>query len=210
PVPQRTSQGTQMRHQVLRSQWYRIPGGERGRLGRGCGGARGLRCHHGNLRAGNVRAFSSLGQSRTRSRPQRFPRVGILEAGPGNSGPRPNVREKSPGPSHGPCSAPAHEESATVITAADPPEPDRDSAPGVLPPAGVVVGVDLRGIQSYVYSGHRILDAVGRAALVAEITDTSDAEHGIADLVPKGSTVLRDAGGGRRAVCAHPTTSQQD
>ncbi|MEE2048408.1 hypothetical protein Q7689_34310, partial [Nocardiopsis tropica] len=64
----------------------------------------------------------------------------------------------------------------------------------------MVVGVDLRGIQAYVYSGRRILDAVGRAALVAELTDTSDAEHGIADLVPPGCVVLRDAGGALTAV----------
>ncbi|OKI20002.1 hypothetical protein A6A08_24215 [Nocardiopsis sp. TSRI0078] len=64
----------------------------------------------------------------------------------------------------------------------------------------MVVGVDLRGIQAYVYSGRRILDAVGRAALVAELTDTSDAEHGIADLVPPDCVVLRDAGGALTAV----------
>ncbi|NYH50741.1 hypothetical protein HNR06_000330 [Nocardiopsis arvandica] len=68
------------------------------------------------------------------------------------------------------------------------------------PPSGVVVGVDLRGIQAYVYSGRRILDAVGRAALVAELTDTSDAEHGIADLVPPDCAVLRDAGGALTAA----------
>lgn len=96
-----------------------------------------------------------------------------------------------------------------MIAAADPHAPDGDSAPGVLPPAGVVVGVDLRGIQNYVYSGHRILDAVGRAALVAEITDTSDAEHGIADLVPKDSTVLRDAGGALTAVFPDRDTARE-
>nr|WP_150243606.1 hypothetical protein [Nocardiopsis quinghaiensis] len=64
----------------------------------------------------------------------------------------------------------------------------------------MVVGVDLRGIQAYVYSGRRILDAVGRAALVAELTDTSDAEHGIADLVPPDCVVLRDAGGALTAA----------
>lgn len=59
--------------------------------------------------------------------------------------------------------------------------PDQAAAP---PVSGVLVGVDLRGIQAYVYSGRRILDAVGRAALVAELTDTSDPVHGVADLVP--------------------------
>ncbi|WP_412759566.1 hypothetical protein [Nocardiopsis tropica] len=86
------------------------------------------------------------------------------------------------------------------------PVPAPHSPPGAAPdaggppPSGVVVGVDLRGIQAYVYSGRRILDAVGRAALVAELTDTSDAEHGIADLVPPGCVVLRDAGGALTAV----------
>ncbi|WP_407942062.1 hypothetical protein [Nocardiopsis codii] len=78
--------------------------------------------------------------------------------------------------------------------------PGADPADGGPPPSGVVVGVDLRGIQAYVYSGRRILDAVGRAALVAELTDTSDAEHGIADLVPPNCVVLRDAGGALTAV----------
>nr|WP_121188322.1 hypothetical protein [Nocardiopsis sp. Huas11] len=64
----------------------------------------------------------------------------------------------------------------------------------------MVVGVDLRGIQAYVYSGRRILDAVGRAALVAELTDTSDRRHGIADLVPEDCVVLRDAGGALTVV----------
>ncbi len=63
------------------------------------------------------------------------------------------------------------------------------------PVTGVLVGVDLRGIQAFVYSGRRILDAVGRAALVAELTDTSDPVHGVGDLVPEGCLVLRDAGG---------------
>ncbi|MFW6641041.1 hypothetical protein ACOALZ_13495 [Nocardiopsis algeriensis] len=83
------------------------------------------------------------------------------------------------------------------------PEQQRSSggaAAGGLPSGGVVVGVDLRGIQAYVFSGRRILDAVGRAALVAELTDTSDTEHGIADLVPTGCVVLRDAGGALTAV----------
>ncbi|WP_017606292.1 hypothetical protein [Nocardiopsis alkaliphila] len=77
-----------------------------------------------------------------------------------------------------------------------PPAPThRERVAGPPPPAGVLVGVDLRGIQSYVYSGRRILDAVGRAALVAELTDTSDPVHGVADLVPQDCLVLRDAGG---------------
>jgi hypothetical protein len=78
--------------------------------------------------------------------------------------------------------------------------PGAPTEPGRTPSSGVVVGVDLRGIQAYVYSGRRILDAVGRAALVAELTDTSDAEHGIADLVPPDCVVLRDAGGALTAV----------
>ncbi|MEU2944826.1 hypothetical protein ABZ617_02235 [Nocardiopsis alba] len=68
------------------------------------------------------------------------------------------------------------------------------------PEDGVLVGVDLRGIQDYVYSGRRILDAVGRAALVAELTDTSDPVHGVADLIPERCLILRDAGGALTAV----------
>ncbi|MCY9784624.1 hypothetical protein KIK06_12050 [Nocardiopsis sp. EMB25] len=64
----------------------------------------------------------------------------------------------------------------------------------------MVVGVDLRGIQSFVFSGRRILDAVGRAALVAELTDTSDARNGVADLLPPDHVVLRDAGGALTVV----------
>ena len=96
-----------------------------------------------------------------------------------------------------------------MIAAADRRALGGDSAPGVLPPTGVVVGVDLRGIQGYVYSGRRILDAVGRAALVAELTDTSDVEHGIADLVPGGCTVLRDAGGALTAVFPDRDTARE-
>lgn len=72
--------------------------------------------------------------------------------------------------------------------------------PTAPPDSGVLVGVDLRGIQAYVYSGRRILDAVGRAALVAELTDTSDPVHGVADLVPDDCLVLRDAGGALTVV----------
>jgi hypothetical protein len=72
----------------------------------------------------------------------------------------------------------------------------------------VVVGVDLRGIQAYVYSGRRILDAVGRAALVAELTDTSDRRHGIADLVPDDCVVLRDAGGALTVVLPDPPAAR--
>ncbi|WP_425572211.1 hypothetical protein [Nocardiopsis exhalans] len=83
--------------------------------------------------------------------------------------------------------------------------PDQAAAP---PVSGVLVGVDLRGIQAYVYSGRRILDAVGRAALVAELTDTSDPVHGVADLVPPGSLVLRDAGGALTLVVADPAVAR--
>ncbi|GHD36932.1 hypothetical protein GCM10007147_44610 [Nocardiopsis kunsanensis] len=64
------------------------------------------------------------------------------------------------------------------------------------------MGVDLRGIQAFVYQGRRILDAVGRAALVAELTDTGDPERGIASLVPGDCLVLRDAGGAFTGVFA--------
>lgn len=80
---------------------------------------------------------------------------------------------------------------------------DGADGPPVGPPvSGVVVGVDLRGIQAFVYQGRRILDAVGRAAMVAELTDTGDAEHGIAALVPDDCLVLRDAGGAFTGVFA--------
>ena len=88
---------------------------------------------------------------------------------------------------------PGHEESIAVTQA---PEHRPTEHTALRPPAaGVLVGVDLRGIQAYVYSGRRILDAVGRAALVAELTDTSDPVYGVADLVPEDCVVLRDAGG---------------
>lgn len=87
--------------------------------------------------------------------------------------------------------------------------PDAGTPPGGLPSSGVVVGVDLRGIQGYVYSGRRILDAVGRAALVAELTDTSDPEHGIAGLVPTDCVVLRDAGGALTAVFADAGSARE-
>lgn len=80
--------------------------------------------------------------------------------------------------------------------------PGADGPPSVPPVSGVVVGVDLRGIQAFVYGGRRILDAVGRAALVAELTDTGDAEHGIAALVPEHCLVLRDAGGAFTGIFA--------
>ncbi len=93
------------------------------------------------------------------------------------------------------------------------PEPQRPSGAGQGPKGppvhGVVVGVDLRGIQAYVYSGRRILDAVGRAAQVAELTDASDPEHGIADLVPPDCLVLRDAGGAFTAVFADKVSARE-
>ena len=93
------------------------------------------------------------------------------------------------------------------------PEPQRTPGAGQGPKGppvhGVVVGVDLRGIQAYVYSGRRILDAVGRAALVAELTDTSDSEHGIADLIPPDCLVLRDAGGALTAVFADKISARE-
>nr|WP_116246561.1 hypothetical protein [Nocardiopsis sp. FIRDI 009] len=73
----------------------------------------------------------------------------------------------------------------------------------------MVVGVDLRGIQSFVFSGRRILDAVGRAALVAELTDTSDARNGVADLLPPDHVVLRDAGGALTVVLPDPPTARE-
>ncbi|MEU3018545.1 hypothetical protein ABZ635_14250 [Nocardiopsis sp. NPDC007018] len=71
-----------------------------------------------------------------------------------------------------------------------------------------MVGVDLRGIQAFVYSGRRILDAVGRAALVAELTDTTDPVYGVADLVPEDCLVLRDAGGALTVVLPDPESAR--
>ncbi|MBR8745246.1 hypothetical protein [Nocardiopsis sp. MG754419] len=68
--------------------------------------------------------------------------------------------------------------------------------------------MDLRGIQAYVYSGRRILDAVGRAALVAELTDTSDHRHGVADLMPEDGLTLRDAGGALTVVLPDLATAR--
>ncbi|SIO85941.1 hypothetical protein [Nocardiopsis sp. JB363] len=89
-----------------------------------------------------------------------------------------------------------------------PPAPAHREPPTEAPTRGVLVGVDLRGIQAYVYSGRRILDAVGRAALVAELTDTSDLRHGVADLVPEGCLVLRDAGGALTVVLSDVDTAR--
>ncbi|MEV2277147.1 hypothetical protein AB0I72_16340 [Nocardiopsis sp. NPDC049922] len=73
----------------------------------------------------------------------------------------------------------------------------------------MVVGVDLRGIQAFVFGGRRILDAVGRAALVAEATDTADARHGVADLLPPDHVVLRDAGGALTVVLPDLPTARE-
>lgn len=89
-----------------------------------------------------------------------------------------------------------------------PPAPAHRESPSDPPARGVLVGVDLRGIQAYVYSGRRILDAVGRAALVAELTDTSDARHGVADLVPEDCLTLRDAGGALTVVLPDVDTAR--
>lgn len=89
-----------------------------------------------------------------------------------------------------------------------PPAPAQRESPPDPPARGVLVGVDLRGIQAYVYSGRRILDAVGRAALVAELTDTSDARHGVADLVPEDCLTLRDAGGALTVVLPDVDTAR--
>ncbi|MEY9212772.1 hypothetical protein NI17_004035 [Thermobifida halotolerans] len=71
----------------------------------------------------------------------------------------------------------------------------RSATGGPAGDAGVVVGVDLRGIQAYVYSGQRVLDAVGRAAQVESFTRT-DGPDGVGDLLGEEvRAVLRDAGG---------------
>lgn len=102
-------------------------------------------------------------------------------------------------PEHRPAEPPSRTPSSPEPSSPTPGS-SRTGAPAAPPSTGVLVGVDLRGIQAYVYSGRRILDAVGRAALVAELTDTSDPVHGVADLVPEDCLVLRDAGGALTVV----------
>ncbi|MDA0566378.1 hypothetical protein LG943_18955 [Streptomonospora sp. S1-112] len=65
------------------------------------------------------------------------------------------------------------------------------------PAAGVVVGVDLAGIQRFVYEGRRLLDAIGRATLMADLTDPAGPHLAplLADLPAGSCAVLRDAGG---------------
>ncbi|MFC4563222.1 hypothetical protein ACFO4E_15260 [Nocardiopsis mangrovi] len=62
---------------------------------------------------------------------------------------------------------------------------------------GVLVGVDLAGIQRFVFEGRRLLDAIGRATLVADLTDTERPHlKGLLDDPATGEhRVLRDAGG---------------
>ncbi|MDS1270695.1 hypothetical protein RIF23_10330 [Lipingzhangella sp. LS1_29] len=63
---------------------------------------------------------------------------------------------------------------------------------------GVLVGLDLRGIQDFVYEGRRLLDAIGRSALVGDLVRTVPVrgEPDIADLL-RGidCTTIRDTGG---------------
>ncbi|GLU49427.1 hypothetical protein [Nocardiopsis ansamitocini] len=74
------------------------------------------------------------------------------------------------------------------------------------PDEGVIVAIDLRGIQDFVYGSPRLLDAIGRAVLVANLTRTREPEPDetgtprrfspdIRSLLPDDHTVLRDAGG---------------
>lgn len=56
----------------------------------------------------------------------------------------------------------------------------------------VVVAADLRGIQSFVYYSRQLLDAIGRAALVAELTDPQTSW--LAALLTDGEVVVAGAG----------------
>ncbi|MBB4933295.1 hypothetical protein F4561_004115 [Lipingzhangella halophila] len=73
--------------------------------------------------------------------------------------------------------------------------------------SGVLVTVDLSGIQEFIYEGRRLLDAIGRSVMVADLTDTDPANpdgigHLLTGLGPR--TVLRDAGGALTVAFAAP------
>ncbi|QBI55016.1 hypothetical protein [Streptomonospora litoralis] len=74
------------------------------------------------------------------------------------------------------------------------------AAPGAdtgAPSGGVLVGIDLVGIQRFIYEGRRLLDAIGRATLVADLTDTAGPHVAplLAEVPRQHRAVLRDAGG---------------
>ncbi|WP_084722989.1 hypothetical protein [Streptomonospora alba] len=80
------------------------------------------------------------------------------------------------------------------------------------PPHGVLVGVDLAGIQRFIYEGRRLLDAIGRATLVADLTDTAGPHIAplLAEVAPEHRTVLRDAGGALYVAFTHPDRAAED
>ncbi|GAB3466097.1 hypothetical protein GCM10027570_55010 [Streptomonospora sediminis] len=79
-------------------------------------------------------------------------------------------------------------------------------AAGAGGPHGVVVGVDLAGIQRFVYEGRRLLDAIGRATLVADLTDTAGPHIAplLGEIPAEHRAVLRDAGGALYVAFTHP------
>ncbi|MDA8369376.1 MAG: hypothetical protein M0026_05855 [Nocardiopsaceae bacterium] len=81
-----------------------------------------------------------------------------------------------------------------------------------VPSAGMLVGVDLAGIQRFVFEGQRLLDAIGRATLVADLTDP--ARPYLRDLLasfgPNECEVLRDAGGALYIAFTAPGRAAQD
>ncbi|MFC3994479.1 hypothetical protein ACFOVU_01020 [Nocardiopsis sediminis] len=83
--------------------------------------------------------------------------------------------------------------------AGPPPDAGRDR--------GVLVGVDLAGIQRFVFEGRRLLDAIGRATLVADLTDTArpHLKSLLADPATGANRVLRDAGGALYIAFTDPT-----
>ncbi|GAA4952312.1 hypothetical protein GCM10023224_41310 [Streptomonospora halophila] len=81
--------------------------------------------------------------------------------------------------------------------AAAPGDAQAPPAAAAEPPHGVLVGVDLAGIQRFIYEGRRLLDAIGRATLVADLTDTAGRHVAplLAEVPQEHRAVLRDAGG---------------
>src|SRR5699024_4253858 len=94
----------------------------------------------------------------------------------------------------------------TAAESAAAPEPaTADGTDG--PPHGVLVGVDIAGIQRFIYEGRRLLDAIGRATLVADLTDTGGPHVApLLEHVPeRHRAVLRDAGGALYVAFTHPS-----
>ncbi|MUL43832.1 hypothetical protein FZ103_22145 [Streptomonospora sp. PA3] len=102
------------------------------------------------------------------------------------------------------------------MSAADPAAAPRAAPPppgdAPRPPHGVLVGVDLAGIQRFIYEGRRLLDAIGRATLVADLTDTSGPHVAplLAEVPEEHRAVLRDAGGALYIAFTRPGRAAAD